>query len=428
MPVQTRMLAPDAQVPQRDLLVDPAQIAQRLAPMLGREGPITIEACERVRVKYRIGESLRVVHRVRVEGMWYVISARTFRNGSGSEVYHRAADVAVGCGPLRPVVHDEALDTVFWTFPNDRKITQLWMLAGDPASFEQMIGRPISGTRVVAYAPEKIATLQCLDTESAVTAYAKVYAGDEGGRSYAVHASLADSVTTACNDLRVPKPLAYSAAHRTLVLEPINGRCLADLDGPALRAVARRLGVALARLHSAPPPDTRPSLHPGLERLQHAARLLGHARPDVASLAHDVASHLASQWEASGDLPTCLHGDVNFRNWIVGDDGVALVDLDLVSVGPAAADLGSLLSELRYRHRIGRISRMVERQSASTVLAGYASVRPLPAATAVRWYTAAALLTERALRAVTWMRPEALTHLDVLLADARTILDGDGDV
>ncbi len=71
---------------------------------------------------------------------------------------------------------------------------------------------------------------------------------------------------------------------------------------------------------------------------------------------------------------------------------------------------------------------MVERQSASTVLAGYASVRPLPAATAVRWYTAAALLTERALRAVTWMRLEALTHLDVLLADARTILDGDGDV
>jgi hypothetical protein len=428
MPVRTMALAPDPQVAQRDLLVDPVEVARRLSPRLGHHGPITIECCERVRVKYRIGESLRVVHRVRVEGVWYVISARTFRNGSGAEAYHRAADVAVGCGPLRPVVHDEALDTVFWTFPNDRKITRLWMLAGDPTPLEQMIGRPLSGTRVVAYAPEKIATLQCLDTESTITAYAKVYAGDEGARSYAVHASLADSVTTACNDLRVPMPMAFSAAHRTLVLEPINGRCLADLDGPALRAVARRLGVALARLHSAPPPDTRPSLHPGLERLQHVARLLGHARPDVASLAHDLARDLAARWEASGDLPTCLHGDVNFRNWIIGEDGVGLIDLDLVSVGPAAADLGSLLSGLRYRHRIGRISRMVERQSASAVLAGYASVRALPAASAVRWYTAAALLTERALRAVTWMRSEALPHLDVLLRDARVILRGDGDV
>lgn len=428
MPLPTMALASDPEVPQRDLLVDPAEVARRLSPVLGSLGPITIEACERVRVKYRIGESLRVVHRVQVEGAWHIISARTFPNGGSARAYHRALDVAVGCGRLRPVVHDVALDTVFWTFPNDRKIVQLWMLAGDSVALEHIIGRPLRRTRVVAYAPEKIATLQCLDADSAIAAYAKVYAGDEGARSYAIHASLADSLSVARDDLRVPKPIAYSAAHRTLVLEPIDGRCLADLKGPVLRAVSRRLGVALARLHSAPPPDARRCTHPGLERLQQAARLVGHARPDVASLAHGLAIDLTSQFEESGEAPTCLHGDVNFRNWVVGADGVGLVDLDLVSVGPAAADLGSLLSGLRYRHRIGRISRMVERQSASAVLAGYASVRALPAARAVRWYTAAALLSERALRAVTWMRGDALPHLEALLRDARVILGGDGDV
>jgi Ser/Thr protein kinase RdoA (MazF antagonist) len=119
---------------------------------------------------------------------------------------------------------------------------------------------------------------------------------------------------------------------------------------------------------------------------------------------------------------------VNFRNWIINEESVGIVDLDSVSVGPAATDLGSLLSVLHYRHRIGRLSRVRERRSVGAFLAGYASVRALPAARALRWHTAAALLNERAFHAVTLMRPEALPNLDVLLADARAILTGDGDV
>src|SRR5262249_32012116 len=160
------MLAPDPEVPQRDLLVDPAEVAGRLAPMLGYEGPITIEACERVRVKYRIGDSIRVVHRVRVGGAWYVISAPTFRDGAGREAYRRGADVAVVSGPLRPVVHDPALDTVFWTFPNDRKITNLAVLAAGSRPLADLLGLPVHRIHLVAYSPERAATAQCLDANS----------------------------------------------------------------------------------------------------------------------------------------------------------------------------------------------------------------------------------------------------------------------
>jgi len=422
------ILAPDAHVPQRDLLVDPVAVASRLGPILGSEGPVRIEACERVRVKYRIGESLRVVHRVRVQGNWYIISGRTFGNGGSTGVYRRALDVAVGCGPLRPVVHDEGLETVFWTFPNDRKISQLGILTGDLAPLENIVGQRLNGTRVVAYAPEKIVTLQCLGPDSRVAAYAKVYAGDAGARSYTVHVSLAHSLAGTSDDLRIPKPIAYSAAHRTLALEPMDGRCLADLDGPAWMAASRRLGVALATFHTAHGVDAPPSPHPGLTRMEHAARLLGRIRPDLARLAGGLARDLVSHLILPQEALVCLHGDVNFRNWLVDGASVGLLDLDLVSAGPAAADLGSMLSGLRYYHRIGRISRMVERRSASAILTGYASVRALPAASAVRWYTAAALLSERAFRAVTWMRSEALPHLAALLTDARVIVTGERDV
>jgi len=51
-------------------------------------------------------------------------------------------------------------------------------------------------------------------------------------------------------------------------------------------------------------------------------------------------------------------------------------------------------------------------------------VRSLPRGDEIRWYTAAALLTERALRAVNRIRPEGLAVLDRLLDEAFSELRG----
>jgi Ser/Thr protein kinase RdoA (MazF antagonist) len=118
----------------------------------------------------------------------------------------------------------------------------------------------------------------------------------------------------------------------------------------------------------------------------------------------------------------CLHGDLHPKNGIVTQDGVALIDLDQSAAGPAAADVGSLLAGLRYGRRIGLLSGSAERRLSAAFLAGYASTRPLPPMASLRWSMAAALLAERALRAVNRVRPEGLVHLDGLLADAHKAL------
>ena len=72
------------------------------------------------------------------------------------------------CGPLPPVTHDPALETVFWTFSNDRKILTLPEIRA-PASFEPPAPHSCQETRIVGLCPEKSATLQLVSTGSTNT-------------------------------------------------------------------------------------------------------------------------------------------------------------------------------------------------------------------------------------------------------------------
>jgi len=83
---------------------------------------------------------------------------------------------------------------------------------------------------------------------------------------------------------------------------------------------------------------------------------------------------------------------------------VALIDLDQAGIGPAAADVGSLLARLVS-------TRVVDGTDtgdlSAAFLDGYAEVRPIPEAQALVWHTSAAMLAEVAMRAVNRVRPEA---------------------
>jgi len=125
-------LAPDPQLPQRDVLLDPDAVAERLRRLLGSDGELAVGRCERVRAKYQVGRSLRVLHRIEVDGERHLVSARTFAPERAAAVYVRALATAVPTGTVRPVVHDPELATVFWTFPNDRKIAGLRALTERP--------------------------------------------------------------------------------------------------------------------------------------------------------------------------------------------------------------------------------------------------------------------------------------------------------
>ncbi len=75
MTAASTLLAADPGVPQRDVLLDAREMAERFVALLGTSGPLRVEQCRRLRTKYRIGESLRVLYRVRVDGAWHQVGA-----------------------------------------------------------------------------------------------------------------------------------------------------------------------------------------------------------------------------------------------------------------------------------------------------------------------------------------------------------------
>ena len=420
---QTVGMVPDPRLPQRDLLLDEREVARRLSASLGLEGHLPVSACERVRTKYRVGDSLRVLHRVRVEGHVYTVAARAFAAGESRRAYERAARSTVVCAPLHAVLHDAELETVFWTFPNDRRLSGLGLLRDVPPELARRFAPEWTHSRLVAYAPEKCATAQCLDGRSRVVGYAKVYAGDEGRRVCETYNALGRQLSTRGAALTLPRALAHADEHRTLLLEPVAGTRVADLAPKELPRGYFRLGAALAALHSLRVPEGLPTFKRlTRSRVRRAAHVVGGARPDVQREASDLAEELARLQEPSAGPRVCLHGDVHPKNAVARGDSLTLIDLDQCGAGDPAADLGSLLAGLTYADITGGAAPSSSKALGGPFLSGYESVRALPPPHSVRWHTAAALLAERALRAVNRVRPEGLARLRELLAAASDVL------
>ena len=224
-------------------------------------------------------------------------------------------------------------------------------------------------------------------------------------------------------DLRLPRLVAYAQEEQLLLFEPIAGDRLAERAVADRERGLLRLGSALARFHALPSATGPRFARFDLDRLAQAATDLGLVRPDVGRLAEALAMQITERLATDATPAVLLHGDVHLKNAILTDKRVALVDLEDVAIGPPAADVASLLAELRYQRHIGLISSAQERLDSDAFLAGYAAVRPVPAPTILAWYTAAALLVERALAAVHGLRTEGLLHLDALLADATTLVN-----
>ncbi|MEA2385109.1 MAG: hypothetical protein QOH72_5080 [Solirubrobacteraceae bacterium] len=422
----TAVLAPDPALPARDVLLDGAKMTERLADLMGARKPLEIDDYERGRVKYRVGRSLRVVHALEIAGTTRLVASRTFPEGRSESAYERALDGAGAAGPLRPVAHDPELETVFWAFPNDRKIATLPSLIPATDTVTRLLGRPIARTVLAAYAPEKSATAACFDEVAGrPVAYAKVFAdAEELAASHRAHTAVFDRLGTGNSALRVPAVLASSADDRLLVVEAVEGRRIDTLRGPEHLEAMRRFGAALATLHSLPAPAALPRfvrLEPAEQA--PAAELIARARPDVGVAAARLAGELAAAPPPAGEA-VCLHGDVHLKNGLLQGRRVALIDLDQAGLGPAAADLGSALAGIRYHALVGDEAARGRRLQRALV-DGYASLRDVPDTETLCWHVAAALLSERALRAVSRIRPDGLAHLGAVLADARAALRGD---
>jgi tRNA A-37 threonylcarbamoyl transferase component Bud32 len=407
------LLARDARLPQRDYLLNTAEMSRYFASQL----QTNIDDCEKMRVKYRFGENLRVLYKLRREENSMQIAARTFRAERGKKIYETYMQNAAHYSQICPVWFDEELQTVFWTFPNDRKISNLHVLNDIPADLKNKNWKE---SRIIAYAPEKCATAQCLDETGKITAYAKVFAGVEGRRIYEIYNLLKEK------NLNVPRALFYSESHRTLILEAVNGTRVADLLLENQSEIYAKFGAAIARLHQiSPPANLTRFTRLSINRLPRVLEAIQNVQPELAPQTAKLAEKLAETFEFDTESEVCLHGDVHAKNVIWQDGALTLIDLDQISVGQAACDVGSFLAGLEYKKCTGELAAKKCSQFAESFLSGYAQARALPPEKSLRWHTAMALFAERAARSISRVRVDGLNCLGEILKASEKILEGE---
>jgi aminoglycoside phosphotransferase len=414
------MFASDPALPCRDVLLDPSAMADRFAasaPAVDGE----IGQCRLRRAKYRIGESLRVVYDVDVDGVTHTLAGRM----SSAGTFRQPVAVPAGSSPFGGVFHHADLNTVWWAFPNDRKLRRLDALFAPAPTLAGWTGTGWTRSELVEYAPEHCATVRCLDGDDQVVAYAKAYRDGVGRHLPARYRRIAKQAA-AGNVTRTPRPLAWSDELDVLVLEALPGRRWADLAPDELPAMFGLLGPAVAAVHRMSPGWTRRFGRLLPERVVHSAELVAIARPDLAALCAALAEQLRHGPPAA-DSEVLLHGDVHPGNALLDGDQVSLIDLDQSGVGSPAADIGSLAARLRYGDIVGGGAGRPGAELFAAFAAGYASLRPLPSPAVLRWHTAAALVAERAMRAVNRVHRDALSRLDEVLTDALHLLEGGYD-
>lgn len=380
----------DARLPARDRLLDEAAMATVLGSSLG----LVPTSCRRLRTKYRIGESLRVGYQlVPRSGPPVQVSLRCFAG--------RLPDP----GPTSPDLVLEELGAFGWVFPNDRKLHSLSTFWTDREARRRVLKAGATELDLVAYAPEKSATIRCSDADQPL-AFAKLYGEGRHRAAATLHRHLGPLLID--SGVGAPEVIGSDDQLGLVVLSPLSGSTISSRH-TALDWY--RLGRATARLHSV---EAGMPLHrferATMPRLQAAAQFITTARPDVGSAVGRLLEALErGRGQVEDEPDALLHGDLHGKNVLATDEGLGFIDLDQASVGPAASELGSAIAALRYDS--GSPATPVTTFE-THLLEGYAAVGRLPSRQALSWHIAAALLGERALRAVNRVRLGGLARLD----------------
>ena len=154
---------------------------------------------------------------------------------------------------------------------------------------------------------------------------------------------------------------------------------------------------------------------------------MSQVKPVCRPLIDALIDQLLQQAEQLGVQPVAtLHGDLHLKNFLVASNQVALIDLDNVCIGSPWQELGSFAASLYYRSLLGEwplalTERMIQHfHQAYVHNVNWSLPEPM-----IRWYTATALLNERAYRTVTRMKSGGFAVLDDLLRLAAQIVVGE---
>ncbi len=416
------LLAPDPALPQRDRLLDAAVVVERIARLGLAEVQVddaTIASARLVRAKYRLGESLRTVWRIDAPAGAVTMTARAFAGLAA------AADAQASAGRAHL---DFDLTALWWAFPDDRRLRCLdRLVAADPA-IADALGVPGWATSTVAeYAPERSLTLRADGHDRTPLAYVKAFAPGtvDLGRLEARYRTVADWFDR-LDGVRSPRVIA-TTDDAVLSIEALPGRTWAASGADADTEVLATLGRAIGHLHGLPAQSAASIASPfgrlRPDRLRNSAELVATARPDVATSIRSVADRL--ELRPAVDDIVFLHGDCHPKNALIDTSGVALIDLDQAGLGDPACDIASLVARLLAGVVAGEHDDREARLLVAAFLSGYGERRPLPPVATLRWYIAAAIVTERAIRSVNRLQAQGLRSLAGVVDLADRLLDGD---
>jgi hypothetical protein len=407
---------------------------------------LQIRDCQIERIRYKPGENCLICYRLKIcdrrtqVASEQFLCARMYETGGAASRFAKAQRQPLITPKFgRPLTHVPALDMVVWAFPNDRKLAGLPKLVDPTALGEQLQPLIAAGlgrewrirnlTHDLAhYNPEHTCMvrvqlqLQHGDTgeKQNLVVYGKTYYNDQGAETYQFMRELWDSEARRSGRLRIAQPLGYHPQLKTLWQLGLPGETL--LEQNADRACSPdllcRAAGTLAALHQTPVSRARSSpLNEWVGRLEEMRHWLPRVRPACASHLNGLVDRLVDQAGCLGTQPIAtLHGDLHLQNFFVDGGQVALIDLDNLHRGSPWQDVGSFVAGLFYLGLLTKAPDPATHEIIDVFCQAYAQSIPWDVSTAaLNWYTAAALINERAFRSVSRLKAGRLDILDDLI-------------
>ncbi len=149
---------------------------------------------------------------------------------------------------------------------------------------------------------------------------------------------------------RVARPAGWLPTMRLIVQHRLAGSGVAEMlrasDGAVL---ARQMGAANASLaQSSLRPVNRYDYNWQLERTAKYAKRMGKRLPTAEPLLRRIIAALGAVAPGPADRP--IHGAPHLHQWLLGDEGLALVDFDRFGLGDPELDAATFLAEADFEH------------------------------------------------------------------------------
>ena len=272
------------------------------------------------------------------------------------------APLLVGQFQLPGARFSDALQSIIQAFPFDARLPGLRnMVAGTPEM--RRLVSPTDADHIVSwqvdvvrYRPDMraMARIEVEYGGSSHRARQRVYAkayreAEEGQRAYDLLAALAAQADTD-EGFRAPRPLAYDAEVRTLLIAEATGDRLLDIvrqnnDNRAPTAV-RRAAHAVAAMHgTAISPSLLPAESPNRDAqfADVTGRLLSEI-PEQASAVRALSEQIEAMFQPAPLRPT--HYDLKQGHILVDPEIVTILDFDKMAMGDPLIDVANVVATL----------------------------------------------------------------------------------